>query len=111
MHGSRSFLRRSFRSHLHLILIYITLLYRYQRGETISFPLYGVMQGWSEGLMLMKVGGKAKLTIPFDLAYGERGDGLNIPPKATLVFTMELLAIDCNSLLECALESLSQLEE
>jgi len=77
---------------------------RYQRGETASFPLYSVMRGWSDGLMMMKVGGKAKLTIPFYLAYGDFGDGLAVPPKATLVFTIELLAINCNSLLECALE-------
>jgi len=75
----------------------------YQKGETLSFPLYGVMRGWSEGLMLMKVGGKAKVTLPYALAYGDFGDGsLNIPPRSTLVFTLELLAINCNSLLECA---------
>jgi len=75
----------------------------YQKGETLSFPLYGVMPGWSEGLMLMKVGGKAKVTIPYALAYGDFGDGnLSIPPRSTLVFTLELLAINCNSLLECA---------
>ena len=65
----------------------------YKRGESISFPLSGVIAGWTEGLQLMKVGGKALLTIPPDIAYGDRGSPPVIPPKATLVFTVELLAI------------------
>lgn len=63
------------------------------RGQPIEFPLGGVIAGWTEGLQLMKVGGKARLTIPSDLAYGDKGAGEKIPGGATLVFEVELLDI------------------
>jgi len=66
----------------------------YQRGESISFPLNGVIRGWTEGVQLMSVGSKFKFYIPYQLAYGERGAGQSIPPFAALIFTVELLGIE-----------------
>jgi FKBP-type peptidyl-prolyl cis-trans isomerase FkpA len=65
----------------------------YKRNEPTSFPLNRVIPCWTEGVQRMKVGGKAKLTCPPKIAYGEKGAGSVIPPNATLHFEIELLSI------------------
>jgi FKBP-type peptidyl-prolyl cis-trans isomerase FkpA len=66
-----------------------------ERGEPIVHPLNGFVPGWSEGVSMMKVGGKARLVIPPELAYGDQSPpGSSIPPGSTLVFEVELLGIE-----------------
>ena len=65
----------------------------YKRKQSISFPLTGVIPCWTEGVQMMKVGGKAKLVCPPELAYGARGAGRDVPPNATLIFEVELLDV------------------
>jgi len=65
----------------------------YKRNQSISFPLTRVIPCWTEGVQMMKVGGKAKLVCPPELAYGSRGAGSAVPPDATLIFEVELLDI------------------
>jgi FKBP-type peptidyl-prolyl cis-trans isomerase len=65
----------------------------YKRGQPATFPVGGVIKGWTEALQLMPVGSKWQLFLPSDLAYGERGAGADIGPNATLIFEVELLSI------------------
>ena len=65
----------------------------YKRNQPATFPVSGVIRGWTEALQLMKVGDKWELTIPPDLGYGSQGAGSTIPPDATLIFEVELLEI------------------
>lgn len=66
----------------------------YDRGQPATFPVGGVIRGWTEALQLMKVGDKWELYIPSDLAYGPRGAGTDIGPDAVLIFELELLSIE-----------------
>jgi FKBP-type peptidyl-prolyl cis-trans isomerase FklB len=65
-----------------------------ERGEPASFPVSGVIKGWTEALQLMNVGSKWRLFVPYDLAYGERGAGPQIGPFTTLIFEVELISIN-----------------
>ena len=65
----------------------------YKRGESATFPLNGVIAGWTEGVQLMSEGAKYRFFIPSQLAYGERGAGQAIPPFAALVFDVELIKV------------------
>jgi len=72
----------------------------YKRGQPISFPLNGVIKGWTEGVQLMPVGSKFKFYIPANLAYGEHGAGAVIAANSTLVFEVELLGIEAEKPVE-----------
>lgn len=65
----------------------------YKRGQPVSFPVSGVIPGWTEALQLMGEGAKWQLFIPPNLAYGEKGAGRDIGPNATLIFEVELISI------------------
>ncbi len=69
----------------------------YKRGQPATFPVSGVIPGWTEALQLLPVGTKAKLFVPGNLAYGERGAGQDIGPNKTLIFEVELLSIQPNA--------------
>jgi FKBP-type peptidyl-prolyl cis-trans isomerase FklB len=64
-----------------------------QRGEPATFPLNGVIAGWTEGLQLMQEGAKYRFFIPFHLGYGEHGAGQSIPPYSALIFDVELIEV------------------
>lgn len=66
----------------------------YRRGTPATFPLNGVIAGWTEGLQLMKEGAKYRFHIPYNLAYGANGAGESIPPYSALVFDVELLKVN-----------------
>ena len=66
----------------------------YDRGQPATFPVGGVIAGWTEALQLMKPGAKWQLVIPSSLAYGERGAGQDIGPDATLLFDVELISVE-----------------
>ena len=69
----------------------------YKRGQPATFPVSGVIKGWTEALQLMPVGSKWQLFIPSGLAYGERGAGADIGPDSTLIFEVELVSIQDKS--------------
>jgi FKBP-type peptidyl-prolyl cis-trans isomerase FklB len=70
----------------------------YKRGQPVTFPVTGVIKGWTEALQLMPVGSKWELFIPAELAYGEPGRGPAVPPNSTLIFEVELISIQSKDL-------------
>jgi len=66
----------------------------YKRGQPATFPVSGVIRGWTEALQLMEEGAKYELFIPSELAYGERGSGRTIGPNSALIFTVELISVN-----------------
>lgn len=92
--GAKPKLSDTVRCHYHGTLINgVVFDSSMDRGEPAEFPLQGVIKGWTEILQLMPVGSKWRVTIPSDLAYGDRGAGQHIQPGSTLVFIIELLDI------------------
>ena len=83
----------SVRTHYHGMLVDGTVFdSSYERGESVEFPVGGVIAGWTEALQLMKAGSKWRLHVPSELAYGAQGIG-SIPPHSVLVFDVELLDV------------------
>lgn len=92
--GQKPQIKDTVRCHYHGTLINgVVFDSSMDRGEPAEFPLQGVIKGWTEVLQLMPVGSKWKVTIPSDLAYGDRGAGQHIQPGSTLIFIIELLDI------------------
>lgn len=93
--GPKPTLKDNVTTHYHGTLIDGTVFdSSVDRGEPASFPVGGVIKGWTEALQLMPVGSKWKLFVPSDLAYGERGAGGKIGPNTTLIFDVELIKIN-----------------
>ena len=93
--GSKPTIEDNVTTHYHGTLIDGTVFdSSVDRGEPASFPVGGVIKGWTEALQLMSVGSKWKLYVPYDLAYGERGAGPQIGPYSTLIFDVELISIN-----------------
>jgi len=93
--GPKPTLKDKVTTHYHGTLIDGTVFdSSYDRGQPASFPVSGVIAGWTEALQLMSVGSKWRLFVPHNLAYGERGAGGAIKPYSTLIFDVELISID-----------------
>ena len=93
--GAKPTLNAQVTTHYHGTLIDGTVFdSSVERGEPASFPVSGVIKGWTEALQLMNVGSKWRLFVPYDLAYGEKGAGPQIGPFTTLIFEVELISIN-----------------
>jgi FKBP-type peptidyl-prolyl cis-trans isomerase FklB len=93
--GPKPTLRSSVTTHYHGTLINGNVFdSSYQRGQPATFPVNGVIAGWTEALQLMPEGSKYRLYIPSDLAYGKRGAGRDIGPDSALIFDVELLKVN-----------------
>jgi len=93
--GPKPSLKSSVTTHYHGTLINGTVFdSSYQRGQPATFPVNGVIAGWTEALQLMGEGAKYRLYIPSDLAYGKRGAGRDIPGDTALIFDVELLKVN-----------------
>ena len=93
--GPKPSLKSSVTTHYHGTLIDGTVFdSSYQRGQPATFPVNGVIAGWTEALQLMGEGSKYRLYIPSDLAYGKRGAGRDIPGDTALIFDVELLKVN-----------------